>query len=117
MKLNSIQRTMCNGFNINHLETTNFNSFQYEMESGSGPGGRPQGSPLDSTSQIAKVLNGIELRGFQRRIFTLIVSRARLLTTQTTQFKKVLKANFLLGHLVFAQMLHRDDLYSTTGAG
>jgi hypothetical protein len=40
------------------------------LESGSGPGGRPQQSPLDSTSKIAKVLNSVELRGFQRHIFT-----------------------------------------------
>jgi hypothetical protein len=37
---NSFQRAACNSFNINQLETANFNSFQYELESGSGPGGR-----------------------------------------------------------------------------
>lgn len=48
--------------------------------------------------------------------FYLIVSRARLLQTQATQFKRGSEGEFLLGHLVFAQMLYRDDVYFTTGA-
>src|SRR5579859_4908341 len=37
---NSFQRAARNGVNINQLRTTNFNRFQYALESGSGPGGR-----------------------------------------------------------------------------
>jgi hypothetical protein len=37
---NSFQQAARNRFNINRLRTSNFHNFQYDSESGSGPGGR-----------------------------------------------------------------------------
>jgi hypothetical protein len=64
---NSFQQAACNRFNINQLETTNFNRFQQGLESGSGPGALPHashGTPLNPTSKNFPMLKTIETRGF-----------------------------------------------------
>jgi hypothetical protein len=54
IKKSSFQQAACNSFNINRLETINFNKFQYVLECGSGPGGRRFKSSLPDQSKSSE---------------------------------------------------------------
>src|ERR1051326_6167154 len=105
---NSFQRAACNRFNMKHLATSHFNEFQYEVESGSGPGalpGTPPGSSLDSTAEKFRVLKAVEMRGFRSYKFDYSRTAEQRASFKLHSIQSIYKAHSQVDHLGLHQVL------------